>query len=145
MKTAPTLCPAADGGDLGAFWKQLLALKTNPQQYAPQILKMTRVLYRAFECLASGLAFMHQSNIRRKNIKPQNILIHQGRVRYTNFGLSFDWSMFDNRTTKRLTEKTPEYAAPEVLAGASKNSSSAVYSLGCVFITMLAALDGTPH
>lgn len=35
---------------------------------------------RAFGCLASGLAFMHSKNIRHKDIKPDNILIHEGEV-----------------------------------------------------------------
>lgn len=36
-----------------------------------------QALHEAFGCLASGLLFMHDHNIRHKDIKPGNVLVHQ--------------------------------------------------------------------
>jgi serine/threonine protein kinase len=50
--------------------------------------------------------------------------------------------MFENSSTVGPTEMTRKYAAPGVLSGADKNSSSDIFSLGCVFIQMYSALTG---
>jgi serine/threonine protein kinase len=46
----------------------------------------------------------------------------------------------ENSTTAGATGMTRKYAAPEVIAGEPRNSSSDVFSLGCVFIEMASAL-----
>jgi serine/threonine protein kinase len=101
---------------------------------------MITVLRQAFGCLLQGLQYMHQRRIRHKDIKPSNILIHHGQVIYTDFGLSFDSSMFENSTTNEITAMTRRYASPELINGLPRNSSSDVFSLGCVFVEMLAAM-----
>jgi serine/threonine protein kinase len=135
------MSPVADGGDLDKFLCLLKAYQWDPRQHQEQITAMESVLKRAFGCLASGLAFIHRSKIRHKDIKTQNILLYNGRILYTDFGLAYHSSMFENSSTGGPTEMTRKYAAPEVLSGASRNSSSDVFSLGCVFIEMYSALE----
>jgi serine/threonine protein kinase len=101
---------------------------------------MQESLKQAFGCLAGGLAFLHERNVRHKDIKKGNILVHQNQVLFADFGFSFDSSDLENSTTTGPTYSTRRYAAPEVLASRDKNSASDVWSLGCVFIEIIAAL-----
>ncbi|KAH7080769.1 kinase-like domain-containing protein, partial [Paraphoma chrysanthemicola] len=95
-----------------------------------------------FGCLASALAFLHENNIRHKDIKPQNILIKDNVPYFTDFGLAVDWTDFGHSTTLGPTAMTPRYGAPEVAACEARNSSADIWSLGCVFLEMWAVLKG---
>ncbi|KAJ4297959.1 hypothetical protein N0V90_005858 [Kalmusia sp. IMI 367209] len=65
--------PVADSGDLEDFLRQYR------EQWFTDNVMGSAILWRAFGCLASGLAFMHKQKVRHKDIKPRNILIHKGR------------------------------------------------------------------
>jgi len=98
-----------------------------------------------FGCLANALQYLHNSKIRHRDIKPENILIDGSNVLLTDFGLSFDWEHLSRSTTTADSAKTPLYAAPEVaFFEKRKNSSSDIWSLGCVFLEMLTVLRGYP-
>lgn len=128
------LSPVADGGDLDAFLHDCKEMdELLPEQAS--------ILKSAFGCLARGLHFMHHENIRHKDIKPRNILIHQGTVIYTDFGYSLDYSFtMQSTTTGRPYAFTQKYCAPEVRDWEPRNSKSDIFSLGCVFLEILAAL-----
>ncbi|KAF2819627.1 kinase-like protein [Ophiobolus disseminans] len=96
-----------------------------------------------FGCLASGLSFLHEYEMRHKDIKPQNILIKDNQPYFTDFGLAVDWSEVGHSTTQGPTGLTPRYCAPDVVAWEPRNSSSDVWSLGCVFLEMWAVLKHT--
>jgi serine/threonine protein kinase len=102
---------------------------------------MRAIMQKAFGCLASGLAFIHKQTIRHKDIKPQNILIHEGNVLYTDFGFSLDHSALGRSTTTgRPDAFTRRYCAPEVAEHDKRNSKSDIFSLGCVFAEITTAL-----
>jgi len=137
------LDPVADSGDLANFLQNYRdqgfaeTFKTSTNEAGRQ----RDILVRAFGCLASALAFIHEQTIRHKDIKPQNILIHQGRVMYTDFGLSHDYADIGRSTTTGNPQGfTRRYCAPEVAKGESRNSKSDIFSLGCVFIEICLAL-----
>jgi serine/threonine protein kinase len=130
------LYPAANGGDLDDYLDDF----RHHRLPSMTIEAMRQNLTQAYGYLAAGLDFLKKSRIRHKDIKPQNILMHRGRIFYTDFGLASDSSRHENSSTDGYTEKTAKYAAPEVLAADRKNSSSDVYSLGCVFIKIYSAL-----
>jgi len=94
-----------------------------------------------FGCLTAALKYLHDNFIRHKDIKPQNILVDHGDVLLTDFGLSRDSSGVGS-TTSGLTSMTPRYCAPEVAAYDSRNESSDIWSLGCVFLEMFVVLKG---
>ncbi|KAF2114119.1 kinase-like domain-containing protein [Lophiotrema nucula] len=95
----------------------------------------------SFGCLATGLAFMHRQKVRHKDIKPRNILVHNGSMIFTDFGYSLDHALNDNSTTTgRPDTFTRRYCAPEVDDWGPRNSKSDVFSLGCVFSQVLEAL-----
>ncbi|KAF2760119.1 hypothetical protein EJ05DRAFT_483902 [Pseudovirgaria hyperparasitica] len=100
------------------------------------------VLNKAFGCLASALAYLHEERIRHRDIKPSNILIKKGQVYFTDFGISLDWQDRTRSTTTGNFGKSIPYCAPEVQNYEKRNSKSDVFSLGCVFVEILTALCG---
>ncbi|KAH7410456.1 hypothetical protein DE146DRAFT_628961 [Phaeosphaeria sp. MPI-PUGE-AT-0046c] len=108
----------------------------------PDIQSQRWSLRAYFGCLASALGFLHDNNIRHKDIKPQNILIKDDAPYFTDFGVSIDWTEYGQSTTIGPTAMTPRYCAPEVAACEPRNTSSDIWSLGCVFLEMYAALKG---
>jgi serine/threonine protein kinase len=95
-----------------------------------------------FGCLAAALCYLHENQIRHKDIKPQNILVKGHQIFLTDFGLSLDWSELGQSTTSGPTIKTPRYCAPEVADLMPRNSFSDIWSLGCVFLEIWTALKG---
>ncbi|OCK80759.1 hypothetical protein K432DRAFT_392785 [Lepidopterella palustris CBS 459.81] len=94
-----------------------------------------------YGCLTTALQYLHDNRIRHKDIKPQNVLVDRGNVLFTDFGLSRD-STGVGSTTSGITHLTPRYCAPEVATHDPRNSSSDLWSLGCVFLEMLVFLKG---
>jgi hypothetical protein len=90
-----------------------------------------------FGCLARTLEFLHEQKVRHKDIKPRNILVNQGHVLFTDFGLSFDFADADS-----INGMTPRYCAPEVAFQEPRNTSSDIWSLGVVFLEMVVVLKG---
>jgi tetratricopeptide (TPR) repeat protein len=94
-----------------------------------------------FGCLARALEFLHQQNVRHKDIKPHNILVNRGNVLITDFGLSFDFTDANGSTTMSMVNAmTPRYCAPEVALQEPRNTSSDIWSLGVVFLEMVVVL-----
>jgi serine/threonine protein kinase len=129
------LTPVASDGDLKAY------LQTIQSMEKPLSSEHYSVLGRSFGCLASGLAFIHSHTIRHKDIKPQNILVHEGQMIITDFGIALDASGQDTTTTTGMAEGfTDRYRAPEVARCEPRNRMSDVFSLGCVFLEIMASL-----
>ena len=95
-----------------------------------------------FGCLTSALCFLHDNKIRRKDIKPSNVLINHEEVFFAHFGVSVDWTELGHSTTVGIAAMTPRYCSPEVAACEPRNSSSDIWSLGCVFLEMWTVLRG---
>jgi serine/threonine protein kinase len=122
------MAPVADH-DLDAYYK-LVTTKNTP------------VLRSFFGCLAGALDFLHTSQIRHRDIKPQNILVKGAQVYLTDFGISLNWENLSRSTTTTDTAKTWLYCAPEVARLEKRNTSSDIWSLGCVFVEMLTLIKG---
>ena len=96
-----------------------------------------------FGCLARALEYLHAETVRHKDIKPGNILVHGGRVLFTDFGLSRDFTDAEGSTTVGIVNGlTPKYCAPEVANYEPRNTSSDIWSLGVVFLEMTTVLKG---
>ncbi|KAH6859117.1 kinase-like domain-containing protein, partial [Alternaria rosae] len=138
------LDPAADGGDLANYLQNYRdqGFHSLGEDISKENARQNRVLRRSFGCLASALDFIHRQTVRHKDIKPQNILIHKGKVMYTDFGLSYDFGVTGRSTTTGNPQGiTRRYCAPEVAEWGRRNTKSDVFSLGCVFIEMVLALE----
>ena len=94
-----------------------------------------------FGCLTAGLEYLHAQKVRHKDIKPGNILVSQGSVLLTDFGLAREFGDATGSTSVGTVNGTsPRYAAPEVLMMESRNTKSDIWSLGIVFLEMIIVL-----
>lgn len=105
-------------------------------------LENLNLLRQFFGCLATGLQYLHGAKIRHRDIKPENILIKSGCVYLADFGISLDWYTLTRSTTTEDTGKSWIYCAPEVASYEKRNSTSDIWSLGCVFLEMCSILKG---
>ncbi|KAH7139163.1 kinase-like domain-containing protein [Dendryphion nanum] len=130
--TLAILCTPVADTDLAAF----LDLEVlNREQ--------SELLYRGFGCLTSALCYIHSKNIRHKDMKPQNILIHGDNLLLTDFGFSLDFSDDSvSTTTGRPSNWTARYAAPETLQHESRSRSADIWGLGCILFEMISRLLG---
>ncbi|KAF1817612.1 kinase-like protein, partial [Eremomyces bilateralis CBS 781.70] len=99
-------------------------------------------LSRLFGCLTSAIHYLHGKYVRHRDIFSQNVLVHNGEVKLTDFGNSYNWSTSNKRTTRDRIPINEEYAAPEVARGILKNEYSDLWSLGVVFLEMATTLLG---
>lgn len=98
------------------------------------------VVMRWFGCLAGALKNIHQQNIKHKDIKPENILVHGDNIIIADLGIS-------NRFTERSTSLGDSpgslvYMAPEVLDKGRRGRQQDVWSLICCFIEMFSFVSG---
>ena len=99
-----------------------------------------------FGCLAHTIRFLHDSSIEtlHKDIKPENILLKDGRLILTDFGTAFDWSRTGQSMTRSNASdhRTPRYQSPEVANSSEFHRASDIWSLGVVFLEMVTLLQG---
>ena len=73
-------------------------------------------IYSQIGCLISAVAYLHSQCIRHKDIKPSNILLSQGNLWLSDFGLARDFSNLVESGTDGGAG-TARYKAPEVSRG----------------------------
>ncbi|KAL8691350.1 MAG: hypothetical protein Q9224_004196 [Gallowayella concinna] len=98
-----------------------------------------------FVCLSQALSYIHESDVRHKDIKPENILIDaSGSVVLTDFGISRRFPKKAPHITNDQWEWTRKYASPEIMKGKKmpRDDPSDVFSLGCVFLEMTSLILG---
>jgi serine/threonine protein kinase len=117
---------------------------------------LDRSLYlrRFFDCLASSLGYLHRQAIKHMDIKPRNLLVkrvpaysilHSGslsnyKIYIADFGISRSYSSIAEAETDSFTSFTRKYSAPEVVLQDIRGLSADVFSLGCVYVEMVAAI-----
>ena len=103
------------------------------------------ILRRCFVCLSEALSYLHASDVRHKDIKPENILIDQsGSLILTDFGISRRFPKNTPHSTNDQWKFTRKYASPEMMKGKTvpRDDPSDVFSLGCVFLEVATLLLG---
>ena len=83
---------------------------------------------------ACGLAFIHlQKRTTHGDLKPDNLLIQQGRLKVADFGLATVRQTITNMTGEVSRKGTAHFMAPEkMIGGVGDEQSTDVWSFGCV-------------
>lgn len=128
-----TMSPVANQGNLTNYMAWQF-------RYPFTCLVTDQFLRRALIDLASGLRDIHEHSVRHKDIKPGNILVHNDRVMYTDFGLSLDYTSDQIDMTNCADPEldcTLAYAAPETFSHTPRNRKSDIFCLGIIFLELL--------
>ncbi|HXQ29625.1 MAG TPA: protein kinase [Gemmatimonadales bacterium] len=91
--------------------------------------------------VATALAHAHARNVVHRDVKPENILLHEGEAMVADFGvaLATNDTSEDRLTDAGLALGTPQYMSPEQAVGERNlDARSDIYSLACVVYEMLA-------
>ncbi|KAH7074150.1 kinase-like domain-containing protein [Paraphoma chrysanthemicola] len=101
-----------------------------------------------FGCLSRAVTFIHGKNVKHMDIKPKNILVRQSEGNYkvyvADFGIARSYKSAAESFTDNPTSYTRTYAAPEVVMQDIRGYPADVFSLGCVFMEMLASMVSSP-
>jgi serine/threonine-protein kinase len=106
-----------DGEDLASLLRRIGRL---PEDKAIEIARQ----------LCAGLAAAHEEGVLHRDLKPANVMIDgRGRAKITDFGLAAATS---GVTGAEARAGTPQYMAPEQLAGEALSERTDLYALGLV-------------
>lgn len=107
-----------------------------------------------FSCLSSAIRYIHCTFTKHMDIKPSNILVrsrwlnrggrrleYSSKVYISDFGTSRSYKSIDAANTDGPTSFTRKYASPEVSRKVDRGLPTDIFSFGCVFLEMFAALD----
>lgn len=90
--------------------------------------------------ICDAVEFAHRNLIVHSDIKPSNILVADGAPKLLDFGIAKVLAQNDDsgeRTRTMAQLLTPDYAAPELLAGGAVTTSVDVYALGVLLYELL--------
>lgn len=95
---------------------------------------------KLFLAVCGAVSFAHQRLVIHRDLKPSNILVTQdGTPKLLDFGIAklLDAEHEGDATQTAFRAFTPEYAAPEQIAGAEITTAADVFSLGVLLENLL--------
>ena len=111
--------------------------------------RMREAIRKFFACLTNTIFFVHNHLIKHMDIKPSNFLVEQklrnGQISHhiylADFGIARSYENAVDVETDSRTPFSKTYAAPEVVRQDRRGFPAHIFSLGCVFLEMLAVLS----
>ena len=94
-------------------------------------------LRRTIGCISSAVAYLHQSDIKHKDLKPSNIVLSKDGLWLTDFGTAIDFSVLSSSVTDNGERGTPKYFAPEVASFEPSGRAADIFSMGCIFFEIM--------
>ena len=88
--------------------------------------------------VARALGFAHEEGLIHRDVKPQNVLLNDGRqAKVTDFGIARSLDVHGGLTQTGTVMGTSDYIAPEQARGSRVDAQSDIYSLGTVLYELL--------
>ena len=89
--------------------------------------------------VADALDYAHRHGVVHRDVKPENIMLHDGHAMVADFGIGKALSAVDEQlfTQAGVSLGTPAYMSPEQASGDAIDGRTDIYSLGCVLYEML--------
>ena len=85
--------------------------------------------YKYLKQIMNGLKYLYTNNILHRDIKPQNILIHNNNIKISDFGFA---KSFEKNELITTFCGSPLYMAPEIINKREYNEKSDIWSLGVI-------------
>jgi serine/threonine-protein kinase len=106
---------------------------TRPSRLLPPVL-----VARLGARVAEALAYAHRRGVVHRDVKPANLLVdwNTDAIKLTDFGLARTEE--HTQTRSGIAVGSPEYMAPEQLAGAAVGPAADLYGLGATLFELLA-------
>lgn len=130
-----------DDGDAYIVMEKLTGPSLAERIKAEQHLSIPETLDVAL-AVASGLTAAHKVGVVHRDIKPGNVMFHDGSVKIVDFGIAQLGQQHGAALTAPATAMgTAAYMSPEQAMGKQATDKSDWYALGCL---LMASLTGTP-
>ncbi len=140
----PHIVPLLDSGQVGSLVFYVMPYLEGPslrdRLRAEVQLPLDESLRIAGE-LAEGLECAHRHGVIHRDVKPDNVLFHEGHAALMDFGIARPAARRSGeaRTEPGFLVGTPEYMSPEACSGQGELDARAdQYSLACTVYEMLA-------
>src|SRR5579883_617676 len=130
----PGIARLIDGGvdEKGCPWLAMEYVEGMPITQWVRVQHLnTRATVELILRICDAVQFAHRNLIVHSDIKPSNILVADGTPKLLDFGIAKVLAQDDAERTRTMAQLlTPDYAAPELLAGGAITTSVDVYALG---------------